>query len=62
VTRLTSRQTATAALKDLVHFETVKILEGPALRAACEKHGVIYEEVVEIIGDFPTPGKDTMMA
>lgn len=62
MTRLTSRQTATAALKDLMHFEAVKILEGAALRAACEKHGVIYEEVVEIIGDFPTPSKDTMMA
>ncbi len=45
-----------------MHFEAVKILEGAALRAACEKHGVIYEEVVEIIGDFPTPSKDTMMA
>ncbi|MBT9555373.1 MAG: M15 family metallopeptidase [Myxococcales bacterium] len=48
--------------KDLMHFEAVKILEGAALRAACEKHGVVYEDVVEVIGDFPTPSGTTMMA
>jgi hypothetical protein len=49
--------------KDLMHFEAVKILQGAALRAACEKHGVVYEEVVPLIGDFPTPApSNTMLA